>query len=183
MKEAQVSIGEKLKAIKQQQANAEASGEEQHVHDPSKFSFIKTAKLENVHGGAYFYDGNKLKFTKSEDNENQAAGMCIYKTNSAVYQTAEYVDMLCSSLIMFCGYKVVKNSYLMATQTGLMMSYAPFTFTWALIGFIQYHYLAGAYLQQVYLIDQIDLLEDLQRVRIRTVFFNMKKNLFAQARL
>ena len=52
MKEAQVSIGEKLKAIKKAQ---EAKGDDDHVHDASKFSFIKTSKLENVHSGAYFY--------------------------------------------------------------------------------------------------------------------------------
>ena len=62
--------------------------------------------------------------------------MLIYKTNSAVYQTAEYVDMLCSSLILFSGYKVVRNGYIMATQAGTMMSYAPFTFIWAFLGFI-----------------------------------------------
>lgn len=64
-----------------------------------------------------------------------------------------------------------------------MSSYAPFTVFWALAGFVQYHYLAGAYLQQVYLVDEIELLDNMTQIRIRTVFFNMKKNLFAQARL
>lgn len=79
--------------------------------------------------------------------------MVIYKTNSAVYQTAEYVDMICSGLIVYSGYKVARNTYLMATMAGFASSYAPFTLGWALLGFVQYHYLAGAYLQQVYLID------------------------------
>ena len=107
----------------------------------------------------------------------------IYKTNSDVYQTAEYVDMMCSGLILYSGYKFATNSYIMATQVGFMSSYAPFTLFWGLLGFVQYNYLASAYLQQVYLVDQIELLENMQQVRIRTVFFNMKKNLFAQARL
>ena len=59
MKEAQISIAEKLKAIKK--AQDERPPEEQHVHDPSKFSFIKTSKLENIHSGAFFY-GKKLEF-------------------------------------------------------------------------------------------------------------------------
>ena len=91
--------------------------------------------------------------------------------------------MLCSSLIVFAGYKVAKNSYIMATTTGVLASYAPFTAFWAFMGFVQYHYLAGAYLQQVYLVDEIELLDNMQQLRIRTVFFNMKANLFAQARL
>jgi len=88
--------------------------------------------------------------------------LTIYKTNSAVYQTAEAVDMLCSSLIVFAGYKVVRNTYIMATQAGVMASYAPFTAFWAFMGFVQYHYLAGAYLQQVYLVDEIELLDNMQ---------------------
>lgn len=91
--------------------------------------------------------------------------------------------MMSSLLILFSGYKVVSNSYIMATSAGIMSSYAPFTAFWALAGFIQYNYLASAYIQQVYLIDEIELLENLTQVRIRTVFFNMRANLFAHARL
>ncbi len=63
-----------------------------------------------------------------------------------MYQTAEYVDMFCSGLILYSGYKVVRNSYVMATQAGMLASYGPFTALWALMGYVQYHYLAGAYL-------------------------------------
>ena len=71
---------------------------------------------------------------------------CIYKTNTSVYQTAEYVDMMCSGLIAYSAYKVLRNSYVMATSAGLMTSYTPFTLFWALCGFVQYNYLAGAYI-------------------------------------
>ena len=79
--------------------------------------------------------------------------MCIYKTNSNVYQTAEYVDMMCSGLIVYSGYKVLRNTYIMATAAGFMSSYAPFTAFWGIAAFVQFHYLQGAYLQQVYLVD------------------------------
>ena len=35
----------------------------------------------------------------------------------------------------------------------------------------------------MYLVDEIELLDNMNQLRIRTVFFNMKANLFAQARL
>ena len=155
----------------------EAKGDDDHVHDASKFSFIKTSKLENVHSGAYFY-GQKLNFLRRSAKDNELTA-CIYKTNSSVYQTAEYVDMMCSGLIIYSGYKVVRNSYIMAMTAGIMSSYAPFTLLWGALGFIQYQYLAGAYIQQVYLVDEIELMENMSQIRIRTIFFNMKANLFA----
>ena len=91
--------------------------------------------------------------------------------------------MLTSGLMVFSMYKVVKNSYIMATQAGTVMAYAPFTFLWLGASFVQYYFLSVAYLQQVYLVDEIELLENMKQIRIRTVFFNMKSNLFAQARL
>ena len=91
--------------------------------------------------------------------------------------------MMCSGLIIFSAYKFLKNTYVMATSAGFMSSWAPFTLFWAITGFVQYNYLASAYIQQVYLVDEIELLENMTQVRIRTVFFNMKANLFAQARL
>lgn len=57
MKEAQMSISEKLKAIKAKQMADKASEDPDHVHDPEKFSFIKTTKLKNIHSGAYSYSG------------------------------------------------------------------------------------------------------------------------------
>uniref|UniRef100_A0A7S3HVX7 Uncharacterized protein n=1 Tax=Favella ehrenbergii TaxID=182087 RepID=A0A7S3HVX7_9SPIT len=181
MQEAQKSIGEKLKAIKKRQQEEEAAGES-YIHDPNKFSFVRTSRLKDVHSGTYCYSGNRLSFEKRTPQDSVSAHV-IYKTNSAVYQTAEIVDMMCSGLVVYCGYKVCRNSYLMATQAGLLMSYAPFTALWAFAGFMQYHYLQGAYLQQVYLVDEIELLDNLKQLRIRTVFFNMRANLFAMARL
>ena len=49
----------------------------------------------------------------------------------------------------------------MATGAGTLTSYGPFTAFWAIAGFVQYNYLAGAYIQQVYLVDEIELLESL----------------------
>ena len=91
--------------------------------------------------------------------------------------------MLMSGVMVYSAYKVVRNSYIMATQAGTAMAYAPFTFLWFGASLFQYHFLSVAYLQQVYLIDEIKLLENMKQVRIRTVFFNMRSNLFAQARL
>ena len=103
--------------------------EEQHVHDPSQFSFIPSTKLKDIHSGAYSYNGKKLQFRRQRSTDKES-GVTIYKTNTDVYQTAEYVDMFCSGLIVFSTYKVARNSYIMATQAGTMMSYAPFTFLW-----------------------------------------------------
>lgn len=137
MKETQKSIGEKLKAIKlQQMANKEKGADDSHTHDPTQFSFIKTTKLQNVHSGAYFYSGNRLRFEAKPTDTEKKAGVVIYKTNSQVYQTAEYVDMMCSWLICFAGYKFFRNCYLMATGAGTLASYGPFTAFWAVAGFV-----------------------------------------------
>ena len=55
--------------------------------------------------------------------------------------------MMCSGLMVFCGYKFFRNSYIMATQAGTLVSYAPFTFLWGLAGFTQFFYLSSAYIQ------------------------------------
>ena len=114
-----------------------------------------------MHSGVYGYTGKRLTFEK-RTAQDTIASSCIYKTNSAVYQTAEIVDMFCSGVFAFCCYKVCRNSYIMATQTALMWSYLPYTAVWAFAGFIQYHQMSGAYLQQVYLVDEIELLDNLK---------------------
>lgn len=91
--------------------------------------------------------------------------------------------MICSGMMAFCGYKMCRNGYIMATQAGTLAAYAPYTFLWGLASFIQFFYLSSAYIQQVYLVDEIELLDNLKQLRIRTIFFNMKANLFAHARL
>jgi hypothetical protein len=54
---------------------------------------------------------------------------------------------------------------------------------WFALGSLQAKYLAGAYLTQVHLIDEIHLMKDMDKVRIRTIFHSMKTNIFAFLRL
>ena len=88
-----------------------------------------------MHSGAYSYNGNRLHFTQKSPSDKEKS-LTIYKTNSAVYQTAEVVDMFCSGLILFSGYKVLRNGFVMATQAGVLASYGPFTALWALMGYV-----------------------------------------------
>ena len=52
---------------------------------------------------------------------------------------------------------------------------------WSAIGLVQLKYLMAAYLSQVFLIDEIELLDNLKQVRIRTMVHNTI-NLFTIAR-
>ena len=53
--------------------------------------------------------------------------------------------------------------------------------SWSIIGFIQLKYLMAAYLSQVFLIDEIELLKNLKQIRIRTMVYN-SINIFTLAR-
>jgi hypothetical protein len=92
------TIAEKLKLIKAQQEREEQTGDH-HVHNPKDFQFVNRSKINEVYSGVYFY--NK----RSNLQEN---GL-IYKTNREVYQTAEYVDSICSVTAVYCGYKGIRN--------------------------------------------------------------------------
>jgi hypothetical protein len=78
----------------------------------------------------------------------------IYKTNREVYQTAEYVDSLCSVTAVYCGYKGIKNLLLLTSS----LSWTPvFAAGWLMLAYIQTKYLMAAYLNNVYLIDEMHI--------------------------
>ena len=89
--------------------------------------------------------------------------MTIYKTNRQVYQTADIVDSMFSGFALFCICKGAQNLYHIAAGTAASALYSGLWATgWSVIGFVQFRYLFGAYLQQVFLIDEIQLLKNLQ---------------------
>lgn len=66
-------------------------------------------------------------------------GAVIYKTNSEVYQTANYVDLMFSGAIVFSGYKIVRNIHAMATIADVSLFYKGFsTAFYGLGGFLMY---------------------------------------------
>ena len=109
--------------------------------------------------------------------------MTIYKTNRQVYQIADIVDSIFSGFSLFCIFKGSQNLYHIAMGTAASPLFSGlFATGWSLLGFVQFRYLFGAYLQQVFLIDEVQLLKNLQQIRIRTMVYNTI-NLFALTRL
>jgi hypothetical protein len=77
------------------------SGEIIKAHNPNDYSFIRKhnpSKKEISPSGQYFYS-KRLDFSPGQDY------LMIYKTNSEIYQTANYVDVCSSSLAILSSYK------------------------------------------------------------------------------
>ena len=128
-----------------------------------------------MHSNAYHY-GKKLEF------DPKHKGALVYKTNRAVYQTADYVDTIVSTFSMTCLFKASQNIYWVAAGTAASPVWSSLWIVgWSTFGFLQIKYLMAAYLSQVFLIDEIEILEDLKQVRIRTMVHN-SINLFTLAR-
>lgn len=173
MQKAKLSISEKLKAIKAQQELDSADG---HVHNPTDFSFVKNAKLTGINSGTYVYNG-RLDFSKSE-------AVPIYQTNRAIYQSAEYVDSIVTFTAAYSGFKLTKYYYILGVFGWSDPSFSIWwTVFWQLAFFQQVRYLMTAYLTQVFMIDEIQLLRDMEHIRISTVLANTRYNLFSHARM
>ena len=167
MEKANQAIREKMKAIKAQEAQ-----EEEHVHNPDDFEFIKSSKLKGVSGGVFAYTG-RLDF-------GTQAAVSIYKTNREIYRHAEYVDTLLSGIALYSSYKVAKYAYILGAY-----GYASAEFSlwgcgfWWVALFVQTRYLMATFLTQVFMIDEIELTKDLQHIRVSTVLARQKWNIFA----
>lgn len=146
-----------------------------HVHNPDDFSFIKTSKLKGISNGAYAYPG-RLDFSQG--------AVKIYKTNREVYKGGEYVDAIVSCTLGYSGYKVAHYVYLLGRH-GLQASMMTPVWAgmWSFALFYQFKYLMATYLTTVFMIDEIELLDDMKHIRVSTVLNNTTMNVFAQAKL
>ena len=67
----------------------------------------------------------------------------VYKTNTAVYQTAEYVDMMCSGLVVLSTYKVARQLHILATLGQADPAFSMLSLgLWSIVGSFQMRYLA-----------------------------------------
>ena len=97
------SIKEKMKAIKDQQEK-EAEAGETFTHNPNEFKFVNKKILKGeVHNHEYFFNQRSI--------ENHGL---IYKTNRAVYATADKMDTVVSGFSVFAGYKAFAGVYALA---------------------------------------------------------------------
>ena len=109
------------------------------AHDPSKFSFTKKAKEAPqfvTDDGKYFYS-KALNF-HGGDYVN------IYATNTEIYKSANYLDLLSSSLALIGLEKVVWNAYSLTIQNGHFSAWS--IGVWAAVLGVQTQYLSQAYL-------------------------------------
>ena len=95
---------------------------------------------------------------------------------------ADTVDTMVSGFTVISFFKASQNAYFLAMGTAVSPLWTGMWATsWSIIGFIQLKYLMAAYLSQVFLIDEIELLKNLKQIRIRTMVYN-SINIFTLAR-
>ena len=113
--------------------------------------------------GKYFYS-KKLEFGDRDY-------ISVYQTKTGMYKTANYVDGLSSGIAIMSAAKLgIKAFTLMTTGAACFTPmFGVSSGFWALLCATQYQYLKHAYLQQVYLIDRIELKNDLENIRIKTI--------------
>lgn len=109
-----------------------------------------------MHSNAYHY-GKTLEFNPKHK------GALVYKTNRAIYQNADYIDTIVSTFSMACLFKASQNIYWLAMGTAANpITSCLWIGGWSVIGVLQVKYLMAAYLSQVFLIDEIEILSDLK---------------------
>eukprot|EP00347_Sterkiella_histriomuscorum_P003323 403364726 len=173
MEEARQSIQEKLKQISQSRSQFNPSQKNEELHKPEEYNFTKASKLvkEISAQNVYFYK-KPLKFP--EDNPEK--GILVFQMNKDIYKTANLVDWFVSALTFYSTYKLIIN-----LKTLFTLGFAQFSFMstgfWALVFMGQVNYLGTSYMRQVYLVSEIELLRNLEEVKIRTVL-NDKTNAF-----
>ena len=98
------------------------------AHDPNNFEFIrkKRGSISNQYlttDGKYFYN-KPLDFLGRDY-------LTLYSTNKKIYQTANYLDLMSSSLALLSFEKLGWQTYSLALQNG---SFSPFSSgIWALV--------------------------------------------------
>ena len=141
-----------------------------HTHDKNEFKFVNKKILKGeVHNNTYFFNQRSI--------ENHGL---IYKTNRAVYSTADKLDTVVSGFSVYAGYKSVAGA--VALLTGQAASIWA-TGGWALLCYFQVKFLMQAYLSNVFLVDEIYITPAKDEIRVRTVLAGSSTNLFAQIRL
>ena len=105
----------------------------------------------------------------------------IYKQNREVYQTADMVDTMVTGTMVYSLYKVSRNLYALA----MAKPWSPlWTGFWSLMAFTQGKFLMSAYLNGVFLVDEMYICgENLDQLKVRTILDNSRYNLFTNFRL
>ena len=92
--------------------------------------------------------------------------------NTEIYQTGNLLDTMVGSFLIFSSYKVFNQLYILTLGAG----FSAFSFTstafWSVLILAQVNYLTQTYLRKVYLVSEIELLSNMEEVRIRTILQN-----------
>ena len=120
--------------------------------------------------GVYFYS-KRIDFKPGEDY------VPIYRTNMHIYQVANYVDGVASSLAVLSAYKFIRQLFYMQQASGNFSLTS--TCMWASLLGLQSIYLFTAYRQHANLIEVIELHRDMKQVRMRTITSGLSYNLIA----
>ena len=98
-----------------------------------------------------------------------------------MYQTADTLDTMTVGLASYSVYKVSNNLYALAMAKPWSPAWTCF---WSFLAFAQSKFLMAAYLNGVFLIDEVYICgEDLDQLKVRTILGSSKWNLFANFRL
>ena len=74
-----------------------------------------------------------------------------------------------TSFMLFSTYKFAKQFYILFFGVGFAGMSIPYTVFWGLMIAAQMNYLTQTYLRQVFLVSEIDLMKNLEEIRIKTV--------------
>ncbi|CDW86762.1 UNKNOWN [Stylonychia lemnae] len=171
--QARLSIQEKLRMISQEQQQKKEDGDiPEFEHNPANFEFTKINRtVKDVSSKKTYFYKNTLNF-----NKETGQGILVFQMNKDIYQTANMVDNLVAAFTLYSGFKLGSQIYFLSTL-GLQGFSFFYSGLWAVLFFGQINYLTTSYLRQAFLISEIELLPNLEEVKIRTIL-NDKVNIF-----
>ena len=91
-----------------------------------------------------------------------------------------YLDGISSVFLLVAAEKLSYQAYVLATIGTSGINYT--SALWGIILLIQRSYLQTAYMNQVFLIERIEICEDLEHIRVHTVLSTMSYNIISYLR-
>ena len=93
----------------------------------------------------------------------------IFQMNTDIYQTGNMVDTMVGGFLVYSSYKFLKQFYILFAGAGFTAMSVPYTLFWGVMIAGQVQFLTQTYLRQVFLVSEIELMKNLEEIRIKTV--------------
>ena len=93
----------------------------------------------------------------------------IFQMNTDIYHTGNMVDTMVGGFLVYSSYKFLKQFYILFAGAGFTAMSVPYTLFWGVMIAGQVQFLTQTYLRQVFLVSEIELMKNLEEIRIKTV--------------